>query len=93
MRTRLNNVTTKRRHFKMSSQIVAYILIVTEVGREHLIIRELLKIDGVSEAKTVYGEFDVLCIVRHDDLTTLDKSITKIRRIPSIIRTLTLISG
>ena len=77
----------------MSSQVVAYVLVVTEVGKEHEVVRELLKINGVTIAQTVYGEFDVICKVECSNLKSLDESITKIRKIQSIIRTMTLISG
>jgi len=77
----------------MASQVDAYVLIVTEVGKEHEIIQELNKIHGVTIAQTVYGEFDVICKVECDNLKSLDESITKIRKIQSIIRTMTLISG
>ena len=81
------------RGIEKMSQVVAYVLMVTVVGKEHEVIEKLLKINGVSEARTVYGEFDILCVVMQDDLKLLDESITKIRRIESIMRTLTLISG
>ena len=77
----------------MSQQVAAYVLIVTEVGKEHEIIKELLKVSGVTVAQTVYGEFDVVCKVECNNLKTLDESISKIRKIQSIIRTMTLISG
>jgi len=77
----------------MSQQVVAYVLIVTEVGKEHEVITALKKIEGVTIAQTVYGEFDVVCKVECGNLKTLDESITKVRKIQSIIRTMTLISG
>ena len=77
----------------MSNQVVAYVLIVTEVGKEHELIQNLLSINGVTVAQTVYGEFDVICKVECNNLKSLDESITKVRKIQSIIRTMTLISG
>ncbi len=77
----------------MSSQVVAYVLLVTEVGKEHEVIEELQRIKGVAEARTVYGEFDVISRLELADLKLLDGAVTKIRRIRSIIRTVTLISG
>jgi len=68
-------------------------LVVTEVGTEHKVVTELKSIDGVTLAQTVYGEFDVICKVECDNLKDLDESITKVRKIKSIIRTMTLISG
>jgi len=77
----------------MSTYVTGYVLVVTEVGKEHEVVKEILDIDGVTEAQTVYGEFDILCKVGSKDLKSLDNAITKVRKIPSVIRTMTLISG
>ena len=73
--------------------VIGYVLVVTEVGMEHEVVQELLKINGVAEAQTVYGEFDILCKIDCENLRSLDTAITKVRKIPSVIRTMTLISG
>lgn len=73
--------------------VIGYVLVVTEVGKEHDAVKEILEIDGVVEAQTVYGEFDILCKVDSEDLKSLDSAITKVRKISSVIRTMTLISG
>lgn len=77
----------------MSKNVSGYVLIVTEVGKEHEAVQEILQIDGVVEAQTVYGEFDILCKVVCNDLKSLDSAITKVRKIQNVIRTMTLISG
>ncbi len=77
----------------MCAKVSSYVLVVTEVGKEHEIVQELLRIEGVSIAQTVYGEFDVITKVDCDNLKDLDAAITKIRKINGIIRTMTLISG
>ena len=77
----------------MSINVIAYVLVVTEVGTEHQVVEELESINGVTFAQTVYGEFDVICKVESNNLKNLDESITTIRKIKSIIRTMTLISG
>jgi len=77
----------------MPSQVIAYVLLVTEVGKEYEIIQELKKIKGVTEAKAVYGEFDIITRIEGTDLKSLDESVTKLRRISSVIRTVTLISS
>jgi len=74
-------------------KVVAYVLMVTEIGKEHEIISQLLKIKGVTEARTVYGEFDVVSRVEADAMKNLDDAVTKIRRMPNLIRTVTLISA
>jgi len=77
----------------MCAKVTSYVLVVTEVGKEHEVVRELLKIEGVTIAQTVYGEFDAITKVECDNLKDLDEAITKIRKINGIIRTMTLISG
>lgn len=77
----------------MSNQVVAYVLVTTEVGKEHEVVKELLEIEGITLAQTVYGEFDVICKVECGNLKSLDESITKVRKIQSLIRTMTLIAG
>ncbi|MCJ7631205.1 Lrp/AsnC ligand binding domain-containing protein [Candidatus Bathyarchaeota archaeon] len=77
----------------MCAKVSSYVLVVTEVGKEHEIVQELLRIECVSVAQTVYGEFDVMTKIDCDNLKDLDAAITKIRKINGIIRTMTLISG
>ena len=77
----------------MPKNVVGYVLVVTEVGKEHEVVKDILKIDGLVEAQTVYGEFDILCRAECEDLKSLDTAITKVRKIQSVIRTMTLIAG
>ena len=77
----------------MSAKVVAYVLVVTNVGTEHEVVKEVESIEGVTLSQTVYGEFDVICRIECDNLKSLDESITKVRKIKNIIRTMTLISG
>ena len=77
----------------MCAKVTSYVLVATEVGKEHEVVQELLKIEGVTVAQTVYGEFDVITKVDSENLKDLDAAITKIRKIGGIIRTMTLISG
>ncbi len=77
----------------MCAKVTSYVLVVTEVGKEHEVAEELLNIEGVTVAQTVYGEFDVMTKVDCENLKDLDAAITKIRKIQGIIRTMTLISG
>jgi len=77
----------------VSSQVVAYVLLVTEVGKEYEVVQELKKIKGMQEVKAVYGEFDIVSRIEGVDLKALDEAVTKLRKIPSVIRTVTLISS
>lgn len=87
--------TTKKNQTgkKMTPKVVAYILIVTDIGKEYEVIQELKKIKAVAEAKAVYGDFDIITRIESADLKALDDAVTGMRKIPSIIRTTTLISS
>jgi len=76
-----------------SRSVVVYVLIVVEIGKEHSVAKEIQKLSGVTETLVVYGEFDVVCRIEIKDLSVLDETVTRIRRIPGIIRTATLISS
>jgi DNA-binding Lrp family transcriptional regulator len=77
----------------MSSQVVAYVLLIAEVGKEYEVVQELKKIKGMKEVKAVYGEFDIVSRIEGVDLKALDEAVTQLRKIPSVIRTVTLISS
>ena len=73
--------------------VVIYVLVVTEVGRENEIAQQLSQLKGVTEAKTVYGEYDIVVRMETQNLKEVDEVITSMRKIPGIIRTVTLISA
>ncbi|BFH73602.1 Lrp/AsnC ligand binding domain-containing protein [Sulfurisphaera javensis] len=71
--------------------VKAYILVVTAVGKETDVANSIRKINGVKEANSVYGEYDVVAEILAESLDELNKIISQIRRDPSILRTVTLI--
>jgi len=73
--------------------VVVYVLMVTKIGKEYTVKQALEKITGVSEVRTVYGEFDVVARLEAPVLKDLDTIVTEIRKIDGIIRTVTLISA
>lgn len=73
--------------------VIAYMLLVTDTGKEYDIIKEVKKINGISECRTVYGEFDIFVRVEVGDLISLDEIVTQIRRIPGVIQTTTLVAS
>lgn len=73
--------------------IVAYLLIVAEVGKEYDIANRIRGMEGVTEARIVYGEFDIVARLEVPDLSVLDGIVTKMRGIPGIIKTSTLIAS
>ena len=74
---------------------MAYILINSEVGRENHIIKEILDkfSSAVTEARATYGDFDVIVRLEVNSMRALDGIVSGIRRIPGVVRTVTLIAS
>jgi len=68
-------------------------LINTQAGKERDVVKEAKKFPGVTEAKVVYGEYDVIVRIELNDFSILSETVTLIRRISGIIKTVTLISA
>jgi len=71
---------------------IAFVLINAEIGSEGEILKELKKIDGVKEAYSVYGVYDVIAKVEADSMDKLKDIVTwRIRRLEKVRSTLTMI--
>jgi len=75
------------------TKIVAYVILVVEAGREYEVLRRLMEMDAVSEARVVYGEYDIVARLEVSDLSELERVVMSIRRIPGVERSTTLISA
>lgn len=76
----------------MSTTVVAYVLVDTAVGREHDVADRLHTLDGVRMAHTIYGRYDVICIVERPTLNALDTTVTALRHFDGVVKTLTLVA-
>jgi len=74
-------------------KIVAYILLLVDIGKEYEVAKRIKQLNGVSEVKVVYGEYDIVVRVEVSSLRELDKVVTSIRSIPHVIRSITLVSS
>jgi len=73
--------------------VVAYILCVTEVGKEKEVQMKLKEFKEVKEVYVVYGEYDLIVKVELSELKDLDAFISeKIRGIGHIQMTSTMIA-
>jgi len=75
------------------ASVIAYMLLITETGKEYEVINDVKKISGISECRAVYGEFDVFIRVEVGDFISLDEIVTQVRRIPGVIQTTTLVAS
>ena len=70
----------------------AFVLINTEIGSEADVLKDLKKIEGVEEAFSVYGVYDIIAKVSADTMDKLKEIVTwRIRRLDKVRSTLTMI--
>ena len=70
----------------------AYVLGVSQIGREKEVLQKCLSINDVVEGTVVFGEYDVIVKVVTDDVKELSRRVEEIRRVDGLLRTTTLIS-
>jgi nitrate reductase NapAB chaperone NapD len=69
----------------------AYILVDIQPGRESDILTHLATVEGIVYADVVHGAFD-LVVVLEGDPETIDKTIMRIRRLPYVKKTESMLS-
>jgi len=70
---------------------IAYVLLTVEPGYEEETLAELKQLANVKEACRVYGVYDIVVRIEAEDHEKLRTIISKIRHIPRIRSTTTLI--
>ena len=71
---------------------IAIVLITTDLGAENVVVNDLKKIEGVTEAFAVYGVYDVIAKLKAKSMVNLREIILKcIRKSEKIRSTLTAI--
>ncbi|MEM2637336.1 MAG: Lrp/AsnC ligand binding domain-containing protein [Candidatus Korarchaeota archaeon] len=71
--------------------MIAFMLLVVAMGAEKEILGEIKKIDHVTDAVITYGSWDLVVRIEADDTKVIDETITRIRQIPKIEQSVTLI--
>jgi len=71
--------------------VKAYILFKVNSDREREICKKIVEHDEVLEASIIYGEYDLIAKVNAEDMGQIDSFTEKIRTMPSIILTSTMI--
>ncbi len=71
---------------------IAFVLINAEIGSEGEVLRELNKVEGIVEAYSVYGVYDIVAKVSAESMDKLKNIVTwRIRRLNKVRSTLTMI--
>ena len=70
----------------------AFVLVNTELGSENEVLAALKKVDGVQEAYTVYGVYDIVAKIGAESMDKLKEIVTwHIRRLDKVRSSLTMI--
>jgi len=70
----------------------AFVLVNTEIGSESEVLMALKKVDGVQEAYSVYGVYDLVAKIEAETMDKLKQIVTwHIRRLDKVRSTLTMI--
>ena len=77
---------------EMTTKILAFVLVSTEVGQEQDVAAEVKRIPGVREAHVVYGLYDVIVELEGDDQEAIRSVVfSKIRALSHVKSSLTLV--
>jgi DNA-binding Lrp family transcriptional regulator len=71
----------------------AYVLIKTRTGEVKDVVRQLRRVEGVSEANMTFGIYDAVAILKGDDVNHIGQILaTNVQPIPGIVDTLTCLA-
>lgn len=71
--------------------IKAYVLLKVSSGAEKDVCKKIADLDSVIDASIIYGEYDIIAKVSAQEITQLNDLLDKIRSVPSVILTSTMI--
>ncbi|MEM1606885.1 MAG: Lrp/AsnC ligand binding domain-containing protein [Candidatus Bathyarchaeia archaeon] len=71
--------------------IKAYVLFKVNSGTEKEVCKKIADLNNVLDASIIYGEYDIIARVVVPELTHLNEFLDKVRSIPSVILTSTMI--
>jgi len=72
--------------------IYAYVLFKVSSGTEREVCQKIVQFDEIMQADIIFGEYDVIAKISAPDLGTLEDFLsTKLRNVPSVILTSTMI--
>jgi len=71
---------------------IAFVLVNTEIGSEGEVLKTLKDVEGVDEAYSVYGVYDIIAKIKAESMEKLKDIVTwRIRRLNKVRSTLTMI--
>jgi len=76
---------------EMIVETEGYILVVTTIGAEYEVAERLKRLQGVDDVRIIHGSWDLLVTVKVSNFREIGALLSKIRKIPEVEYTETLI--
>lgn len=73
--------------------VIGVTMIKVVLGEEKKVFKELSRIEGVKDVFHIFGKYDFVAIIDVEGLSTLNKTVDKIREIKSVTSTQTIIGA
>ncbi len=75
--------------------VKAYILAVVEIGKDHEVAERIKALDSTADifVDLVFGEFDLVAVVKTDSIRKLDRLVTQVRKLNGVLKTVTLVAS
>lgn len=73
--------------------VIAYVLLSVKTGYEYDVLEKIDEMEDVADASIIFGEYDIIVRIEVDNIGKLDSIVMKIRKIPGVERTSTLITA
>jgi DNA-binding Lrp family transcriptional regulator len=71
----------------------AYVLINIRTGEIHEVVRQLRRVEGVTEASMTFGAYDAVAVVEAQDVKTIGTIMaTAVQPIPGVLDTITCLA-
>ncbi len=75
----------------MVTMAIGYVLLNVSPGSEHAVYMHLQKLESVSDATVLFGDYDLIVKLEASDLSSIAKAVVgSIRQIPGVLDTKTL---
>ena len=72
--------------------VIAFVLIMSKTGKEREVLDDVRRLNEVKEASIVFGDYDIIAKIEVGDVERLNELIiSKLRKIPNVSMTTTLI--
>lgn len=78
---------------RIEDNIIAYLLIGTQIGKENETAEKLRAVANVKDAHLVFGEYDILVEMECANLSTLDATIAATKKVDNVKRIMPLIAA